>query len=87
VEVDFSHESPRTLEIYAGMGVPEVWRCDRKRVYIYQLTEQVYVEVAASNTFPMITKDVLTRFLAQNKAEGQTATVRSFRAWLRAERI
>lgn len=84
IEIDISRESTRKLAIYEGMGVPEVWRYDRKRVYIYQLLEKRYVEVAASKTFPMITNDVLLRFLEQNKSEGQTATVRSFREWLRS---
>lgn len=85
IEVDISHESTRKLAIYAGMGVPELWHYDGRRVHIYQLLEQRYVEVAASNTFPMITNDVLLRFLEQNKSEGQTAVLRSFREWLRKQ--
>jgi Uma2 family endonuclease len=85
IEVDISHESTSKLAIYAGMGVPELWRYDGRRVHIYQLLEQRYVEVAASNTFPMITNEVLLRFLEQNKLEGQTAVLRSFREWLRVQ--
>ena len=86
VEVDVSHESTKKLAIYAGMGVPEVWRYDEERTYIYRLTEQEYVEVSASPTFPFLTSDALTQFLEQSKTEGQTAALRSFRDWLRTQR-
>jgi Uma2 family endonuclease len=86
VEIDISHESTRKLAIYAGMGVPEVWRYDGKRAYIYQLTGQDYVAVDASVVIPVFTTEVLSRFLEQGKTEGQTAVRRSFREWLRAEK-
>ena len=62
IEVDISRESTSKLAIYAGMGVPELWRYDGERFYIYQLLDQRYVEVAVSQTFPMITSAVLSPF-------------------------
>ncbi len=85
VEIDISHESTRKLAIYAGMGVPEVWRYDGKRAHIYKLVGQDYLAVSASLVLPVFTTDVLSRFLEQGKSEGQTALRRSFRAWLRAQ--
>jgi Uma2 family endonuclease len=85
VEVDISHESLSKLAIYAGMGVPELWRYDGQRVYIYRLLEQQYVEVSVSHTFPLITGEVLCQFLEQSWTEGQTAALKSFRDWLRAQ--
>jgi len=86
VEIDVSHESTTKLKIYTGMRVPEVWRYDERRMHIHQLTEQGYVEVSASLAFPVLTTDALSQFLEQSKTEGQTATLRSFREWLRAQR-
>jgi Uma2 family endonuclease len=86
VEIDVSHESTTKLKIYAGMRVPEVWRYDERRMHVHQLTEQGYVEVSASLAFPVLTTDALSQFLEQSKTEGQTATLRSFRAWLQAQR-
>jgi Uma2 family endonuclease len=86
VEIDISRESTRKLAIYAAMGVPEVWRYDGKRTDIYQLVGQDYVEVDASLVLPVFTPDVLSRFLEQAKTEGQTATKRAFRDWLRASK-
>jgi len=85
VEIDVSYESTRKLAIYAGMGVPEVWRYDGKRAHIYQLIGQDYLAVNASLVLPVFTTDVLSRFLEQGKTEGQTATKRAFRDWLRAQ--
>ena len=85
VEIDVSHDPTRKLAIYAGMGVPEVWRYDGKRAHIYQLVDQDYVSVDASFVLPVFTTDVLSRFLEQGKTEGQTATRRAFRDWLRTQ--
>ncbi len=86
VEIDISHESTNKLAIYAGMGVPELWRYADPRMHIHQLTEQGYVEVSASLAFPVLTTDALSQFLEQSKTEGQTATLRSFSEWLQAQR-
>jgi Uma2 family endonuclease len=87
VEIDISHESTRKLAIYAGMSVPEVWRYDGKRAHIHRLVDQDYVTVDASLILPVFTTDVLSRFLEQGKTEGQTATKRAFRDWLRASKV
>ena len=86
VEIDVSHESTGKLVIYAGMNVPELWRYDEQRAHIYVLTDQGYVEVPASRTFSVLTSDALSQFLEQSKTAGQTAALRSFREWLRAQR-
>jgi Uma2 family endonuclease len=86
VVIDISHESTRKLAIYAGVGVPEVWRYDGKHAHIYQLVGQDYVAVDASRVLPVFITDVLSRLLEQGKTEGQTAVRRSFREWLRASK-
>jgi Uma2 family endonuclease len=83
VEVDVSHESSFKFDLYAGMGVPEFWRYDGRRVQIYHLTGQAYSVQPASRALPALTGDVLSQFLEQAKAEGQSAARQSFRAWLR----
>ena len=85
MEVDVTHDSNTKMKIYAGMSVPELWHHDGRRVQFYQLVENEYVAIAASPTFPILTGAVLTRFTEQGLAEGQTAALRSFREWLRAQ--
>jgi hypothetical protein len=86
VEIDVSHDSTSKLAIYAGMSVPELWRYDEKRARIYHLTSDAYVEIPTSQSLPIVSSDLLTRFLEQSKTQGQSATLRSFREWLRGQR-
>ena len=86
VEIDVTHESTGKLAFYAALGVPEIWHYDERRMRIYHLTGQQYVEMPASLVFPILTSDALTGFLEQSKTEGQGATRRSFREWLRTQR-
>ena len=86
VEIDISHESSTKFAIYAGMGVPELWHCCDQQARIYSLIDESYVEIEASVVFPALTSEVLSQFLEQALSEGQTATVKSFRQWLGAQR-
>lgn len=83
VEVDVSHGSVSKLAFYASLGVPEVWRYDERRMHIYHLTTQGYIEAPASRTFPVLTSDALTESLERSKTAGQSGALRSFREWLR----
>ncbi|MEM7796035.1 MAG: Uma2 family endonuclease [Cyanobacteria bacterium P01_C01_bin.118] len=63
VEVDITHTDIRKNEFYASLGVPEFWRFNGSICRIYQLQDQVYVEVAQSPTFPNVPKEQLYAFL------------------------
>lgn len=82
VEVEVSHDSTSKLAIYAGMRVPELWRYDGTRAQIYSLVGDAFEEIPDSRALPIVTSDLLTRFLEQSKTQGQSATLRSFREWL-----
>ena len=83
VEIDVSHTSLYKLDFYAHLGVPEFWRYDEKRLHIYHLIEQSYIEAQVSRAFPVLTSDSLTQFLEQSKTEGQSAARRAFGQWLK----
>lgn len=63
VEVDITHTDIRKNEFYASLGVPEFWRFNGSIWRIYQLQDQVYVEVDQSPTFPNVSKERLYGFL------------------------
>jgi len=86
VEIDISHDSSTKMAIYASMSVAEVWRYDGRRceMHIYHLKGDRYVEMPNSLAFPLLTADALSQFLEQSKTKGQTAAVRAFRQWVRA---
>ncbi|HEY6334082.1 MAG TPA: Uma2 family endonuclease [Blastocatellia bacterium] len=84
VEVDISHDSMKKLDIYAALGIPEVWRFDGSRLCIFLLSGDQYVESAASPALPILTSQVLTGALAQMRSQGQTAALKAFDEWLKA---
>jgi Uma2 family endonuclease len=85
VEVDVAHSSLSKFPLYAALGVPEIWRYDERRVQIYHLTEQGYVEAPASRAFPVLTSDALFRFLKQGRTQGRRAILQSFREWVQQQ--
>jgi Uma2 family endonuclease len=85
VEVDTTNESLDKLEIYAALGVPEVWRYDGGRFQILLLRENTYAETSRSQALPLISAEVLTEFLNRGQGEGQTAMLKAFRRFLRQQ--
>ena len=86
VEVDIHHTSLRKMAFYAQLGVPEVWRYDGSRVFMYRVSADGYEEMPSSLTFPALTADTLSSLLGQVVAEGQHAVLTRFRASLRDRR-
>lgn len=83
VEIDISSDSTNKLAIYQSLGVPEVWIYNGRRMGVYHLTDQGYVEAPNSLAFSLLTADALTEALEKSKTIGQNAALRSFRNWLR----
>ncbi len=83
VEVDITHTDIAKNQFYASLGVPEFWRFNGKVWRIYQLQEQVSVEVEFSPTFPQVPKERLYTFLEQAK-EDEIAAVQNLRSWWQA---
>lgn len=80
VEVDITHTDIAKNQFYASLGVAEFWRFNGKVWRIYQLQEEVYVEVEVSPTFPQVPKEQLYGFLEKAK-EDEIEAVQSLRAW------
>lgn len=80
VEVDITHTDIHKNEFYASLGVPEFWRFNGRIWRIYQLQEQVYVEMEQSPTFPQIDKQQLYDFLTLAK-EDEIEAVQVLREW------
>lgn len=86
IEIDITSESLSCFPIYARLGVPEIWRCDDQQLQMYSLSESEYLETPASRNFPFLTGEVLFQFLERCQAEGQSAALREFRAWVRTQK-
>lgn len=83
IEIDVSSSSLDRESIYAAMGVPEIWRCDRGVVKFLQLTAGKYMMTERSLAFPILSVNELMQFFSQNQTLGETTLLRSFRAWVK----
>jgi len=52
VEIDITSSSLNRFQIYATLGVPELWRYDERELQIYQLREQQYFSRIALRLLP-----------------------------------
>jgi len=84
VEIDITNESLSKFPIYAGLGVPEIWRYDGSRVRIYHLEGDAYIETDASRFLRHLPSSMLTEFLDLSKTQSQTAALAAFRQRIRA---
>ncbi|MGB5961532.1 MAG: Uma2 family endonuclease [Coleofasciculaceae cyanobacterium] len=87
LEIDMSSGSLDKLPIYAAIGVPELWRYDGNKleVFVLQQLDGEYEAVSNSPTFPWMEMEVIPRFLRQSLVDGETATLRAFREWVRGQ--
>ncbi|HEY9614160.1 Uma2 family endonuclease [Allocoleopsis sp.] len=83
VESDYTHSSLNKFNIYASLGVPELWRYRKQSLQVYQLVEGEYQLTDKSLAFPFIPIAEVPGFIEQSKIIGQRAAVRLFRARIR----
>ena len=83
IEIDITSSSVNKINIYAALGVAEIWRYDGAVLKFYQLVESEYIEINFSIAFPLISVGDMNRFIQQSKTMGEIALLKSFRAWVR----
>ena len=83
IEIVLSSGAIDKLEIYRGLGIPEVWIWQRDRFTVYRLRSTGYKLITASELLPALNLDWLASYV---KPEEQFETVMAFRAALR-ERV
>jgi Uma2 family endonuclease len=86
VEVDITHRSVDREAIYAGLGVPEIWRWDGTKLECLELAAGAYRLRAKSLVFPFLAPAELTRFIRMRTRVGENAIVRKFQEWVRGVR-
>jgi Uma2 family endonuclease len=84
VEVDIHHTTKNQLEIYAALGIPELWIFNGQRLTMHVLEQDHYLEVEASRALPMLPAEVLTDLLARLPQEGEFQLVLAFNEWLQS---
>jgi Uma2 family endonuclease len=83
VEIDLTSSSLNRFEIYASLGVGELWRYDQGVLYIYQLQQGQYIECNNSPTFAQLPLVEIPRFLEESQKIGVMGMTRIFREWVK----
>ncbi|MDB9311687.1 Uma2 family endonuclease [Spirulina sp. CS-785/01] len=86
LEIDMSNSSLDKQAIYAALGVLELWRYDGSRLQVWVLQpDTTYQQVSQSPTFPRFPLERIPQFIQQSLQEGEMATLRAFREWVRSQ--
>ena len=83
IEIDVSRSSLDKLPVYAGLGVPEVWRHQHGRVQMYRLAGGSYVEVEDSAVIPGLSGARLTAFVRDSLTASRPDWWQGVVAWVR----
>jgi Uma2 family endonuclease len=86
IEVDITSSSLNKLDIYASLGVGEVWRWNQKAdcITVFLLSQPgVYEASPVSRIFPHVPMDVLPGYVRLAIKVGYIKALREFRAWVR----
>ena len=79
VEIDITTNSIPKLRIWAGLGVPEIWRFDGNAFHFYELVGGKYAEMPDSKRIPGLTGAPMVEALAIARTHSQTEAIKAFR--------
>jgi Uma2 family endonuclease len=85
VEIDLTSLSQNRLQVYADLGVAEVWIYDGSFLSIQRLQSQDYVASQVSQFFPTLPIPDIARFLRQAETIDYLELVKAFRNWVRGQ--
>jgi len=83
IEIDVTRRSKDRLQVYADLGVAEVWIYNGEALIIKQLQDKTYITSQTSQFFPTIPIPEISGFLKQAEAIDYLELVRTFRQWVR----
>lgn len=84
IEVEITRRWIDKIPIYAGLGIPEVWRYDGKTLHSEQLqSDGTYALRDQSSAFPFLPLAEIPRFLQRCDTTDETSWIREFRRWVR----
>lgn len=86
IEIDITRSSLDRQDIYAALGVPEVWRFDATSLQVLILRpDGRYDTAASSRLFPFLPLDDVARRLREGAGMTHSLWGRQVRAWIRDE--
>lgn len=83
IEIDITRSSLDKEEIYAAIGIPELWRFEDERLTVRVLRDNgTYELVPVSPSFPDLPSEQIERFMHSRHGMGETEWIRAFRTWV-----
>jgi Uma2 family endonuclease len=82
IEVELTSSSINKLEIYSSLGVPEIWRirADGTCHMLLRGNDGSYRQVYVSLCIPVLTPEIICRFVLLREQVGHSETIRRFEA-------
>jgi len=88
VESDYSNSSLPREPVYAGLGMPELWRFDGETLTIRRLgADGRYHNAKKSPAFPFLPMKQFTMFLHRLDKERSTVVLSDFQEWVRTLKL
>ena len=85
IESDHTSSSLDKFDIYARLGVPEIWRVFSQQVSFWLLSGTTYLEAEHSHSFPFLTVQILNEYLEQGLLSGERRAAKAFREWIKTQ--
>jgi Uma2 family endonuclease len=85
IEVDVTSSSQTRLQVYADLGVAEVWVYNGEFLVVNQLQNGTYLICEESQFFPNLLVSDIARFLQQAETCDYLELVKAFRQWVRSQ--
>ncbi len=85
VEIDVTSSSQNRLQVYADLGIAEVWIYNGESLVIKQLQNSTYITSPKSQFFLNIPIPEIADFLQQAKTMDYLELVKAFRKWVRSQ--
>ncbi|MEW6283653.1 MAG: hypothetical protein AB1758_33890 [Candidatus Eremiobacterota bacterium] len=83
VEEKITRSAVNKLEVYAALGVPELWRYRPGRLTILRLQRSEYVETDRGAFLP-VDAEGLSPHMGARETTARTAWMRALREWIRS---
>jgi Uma2 family endonuclease len=85
IEIDVTSSSQSRLQVYADLGVAEVWIYNGESLVIQQLQRGTYITSQTSQFFLNLPIPEITGFLKQAEKMDYLELVKAFRNWVRQQ--
>lgn len=85
IEIDITSSSPNRLQVYADLGVAEVWIYNGDSLTVQQLQNGIYTTSQASQFFASLPISEIASFLQQAQTIDYLELVKAFRRWVRSQ--